>query len=97
MVRGTVEETLNKLLDKEADRITQAYRYERSEERRDTRAGHYTRKIPRAVQPYTEGRHWNTENRQTVFGQRGEYTGGRYAYHDATDALKVVLELLEND
>jgi hypothetical protein len=29
--------------------------------------------------------------------QKGEYTGGRYAYHDATDALKVVLELLEND
>lgn len=29
--------------------------------------------------------------------QKGEYTGGRYAYHDATDSLKVVLELLEND
>jgi len=29
--------------------------------------------------------------------QKGEYTGGRYAYHDANDALKVVLELLEND
>lgn len=29
--------------------------------------------------------------------QKGEYTGGRYAYHDATDALKMVLELLEND
>lgn len=28
--------------------------------------------------------------------QKGEYTGGRYAYHDATDALKLVLELLEN-
>ncbi|MCL1795587.1 MAG: VOC family protein [Clostridia bacterium] len=29
--------------------------------------------------------------------QKGEYKGGRYAYHDANDALKVVLELLEND
>ena len=29
--------------------------------------------------------------------QTGEYTGGRYAYHDANDALKLVLELLEND
>jgi hypothetical protein len=29
--------------------------------------------------------------------QKGEYTGGRYAYHDANDALKMVLELLEND
>jgi hypothetical protein len=29
--------------------------------------------------------------------QTGEYTGGRYAYHDATENLKLVLELLEND
>lgn len=29
--------------------------------------------------------------------QKGEYTGGRYAYHDATNTLKMVLELLEND
>ena len=45
LVRGTVEETLNKLLDEEADRITNAHRYERNEERTDTRAGHYTRKL----------------------------------------------------
>ena len=29
--------------------------------------------------------------------QTGEYTGGRYAYVDANESLKVVLELLEND
>jgi catechol 2,3-dioxygenase-like lactoylglutathione lyase family enzyme len=29
--------------------------------------------------------------------QRGDYTGGRYAYIDATQQLKVILELLEND
>ena len=29
--------------------------------------------------------------------QTGEYTGGRYAYVDATAQLKTVLELLEND
>ena len=29
--------------------------------------------------------------------QRGEYTGGRYAYVDGTDQLGMVLELLEND
>ncbi len=29
--------------------------------------------------------------------QRGDYTGGRYAYIDSTDQLKVILELLEND
>ena len=29
--------------------------------------------------------------------QRGEYTGGRYAYIESNDKLKVMLELLEND
>lgn len=29
--------------------------------------------------------------------QKGEYTGGRYAYMDTSDPLKVMLELLEND
>ena len=29
--------------------------------------------------------------------QKGEYTGGRYAYIDAKDQLKVLIELLEND
>ncbi len=45
MVRGTVEETLNALLDEEADQMCQAQRYERSPDRIDTRAGHYTRKL----------------------------------------------------
>lgn len=40
LVRGTVEETLNKLLDQEAGRIANAGRYERSEQRQDTRAGY---------------------------------------------------------
>ena len=45
VVRGTVEQTLNGLLDAEADRLCGAGRYERSEARKDTRAGHYTRKL----------------------------------------------------
>ena len=45
LVRGTVEETLNNLLDQEADRIANASRYERSDERQDTRAGYYKRKL----------------------------------------------------
>ena len=45
IVRGTVQETLNALLDEEADRLCRAKRYERTEERQDTRAGHYTRKL----------------------------------------------------
>jgi hypothetical protein len=40
LVRGTVEETLNAMLDAEADRLCGAGRYERSQARQDTRAGH---------------------------------------------------------
>ena len=45
VVRSSVEETLNGLLDAEADRLCQAKRYERSADRVDTRAGHYERKL----------------------------------------------------
>jgi Transposase and inactivated derivatives len=45
IVVNTVQDTLNALLDAEADRLCGAGRYERSEERVDTRAGHYTRQL----------------------------------------------------
>ncbi len=45
MVRGTVEEALNAMLDAEADRLCNAGRYERSEGRRDMRAGSYLRTL----------------------------------------------------
>jgi putative transposase len=45
IVRGTVQETLNALLDEEADRLCNAKRYERSEARKDTRAGYYARAL----------------------------------------------------
>ncbi len=45
LVRGTVEETLNGLLDVEANRLCNAPKYSRSPERVDTRAGHYSRKL----------------------------------------------------
>jgi putative transposase len=45
MVRGTVEEALNAMLDAEADRLCGAGRYERTEGRQDTRAGHYERNL----------------------------------------------------
>jgi transposase-like protein len=45
LVRGSVEETLNQLLDAEADQLCNAARYERTEARQDTRAGHYKRKL----------------------------------------------------
>lgn len=44
-VRETVEETLNAMLDAEADALCNAQRYERSPDRRDTRAGSYSRKL----------------------------------------------------
>src|SRR6202046_3569618 len=45
VVRSTVEETLNAMLDAEADRLCEAQRYERSEARKDTRAGSYQRQL----------------------------------------------------
>jgi transposase-like protein len=45
MVRETVEQTLNGLLQAEADDLCGAKRYARSPERLDTRAGHYDRKL----------------------------------------------------
>ena len=45
MVRGTVEEALNAMLDAEADQLCGAGRYERSEARKDTRAGSYERSL----------------------------------------------------
>ncbi len=40
VVRSTVEETPNAMLDADADRLCRAQRYEHSPERVDTRAGH---------------------------------------------------------
>jgi transposase-like protein len=45
IVRGTVEETLNTMLEAEADRLCNAGRYERTEARRDQRSGSYDRKL----------------------------------------------------
>src|ERR1700723_3865829 len=45
VVRSTVEEALNALLDAEADRLVGARKYERSEGRKDTRAGSYDRQL----------------------------------------------------
>src|SRR5207245_10950540 len=44
-VRSTVEETLNAMLDAEADRLCRAERYERTEAHQGTRAGSYQRQL----------------------------------------------------
>lgn len=45
LVRGTVEQTLNAMLEAEADALCGAQRYARSPDRVDTRAGSYERKL----------------------------------------------------
>ena len=45
LVRQSIEEVLNGLLDAEADLLTNARKYERTADRQDTRAGHYPRKL----------------------------------------------------
>src|SRR5262249_20561912 len=45
LVRQSVEQTLNALLEAEADQLCGARRYERSPDRLDTRAGHYPRTL----------------------------------------------------
>ena len=45
LVRGSVEKTLNELLEAEATSLTQAARYERNEARQGYRSGHYDRNL----------------------------------------------------
>ena len=45
LVRHSLEETLNNLLDQEAAELTNAGRYERTEERKGYRSGHYERSL----------------------------------------------------
>ena len=45
LVRGSVEETLNELLEQEAEKLTQAAWYERNEARQGYRSGHYDRNL----------------------------------------------------
>ena len=45
MVRSTVEDTLNQMLDAEANRLCNAEKYQRTEARTDSRAGHYQRNL----------------------------------------------------
>ena len=44
-VRNSVEDTLNELLNKEAEELTNAAKYERTESRQGYRSGHYSRKL----------------------------------------------------
>lgn len=45
LMRGSVEETLNELLEADAEKLTQAVRYEHNEQRQGYRNGHYSRNL----------------------------------------------------
>ena len=82
MVRRSVEETLNAMLDAEADEITGAARYERSGARKAYRAGHYTRdltvkagKMSLKV-PKLKGAVFESAVIRTLPAARGERRGG---------------------
>lgn len=45
LVRNSIEETLNALLDKEAGELVNAEKYERSSDRQGYRSGHYKRNL----------------------------------------------------
>jgi len=49
LVKNSVEETLNAMLDAEAEKLVHAERYAREEERSGYRAGHYDRKLTTAA------------------------------------------------
>ena len=48
LMRGSVEETLNELLEAEAEKLTQAVRYEHNEQRQGYRNGHYSRNLTKS-------------------------------------------------
>lgn len=49
LIKETVQETLNALLDEEADRLVNAEKYERTADREAYRFGHYKRKLTSRV------------------------------------------------
>ena len=73
-----VEETLNALLDAEADRLCNAQRYERSEARRAARAGHYERDLQtkaggvRLKVPKLRGRRSRRPSSSAISGARAQ-------------------------
>ena len=68
LVRDSVEETLNELLEKEAESLTQAARYERSEARQGYRSGHYDRPLRRRHAPHAppQGRILRDRHHRTI-------------------------------
>ena len=80
LVRGSVEETLNELLEQEAEKLTQAARYERNEARRGYRSGHYDRNLTTTSGGVTlHSSPWQNEGYRPV--NHIPETNGRTVYH----------------
>jgi hypothetical protein len=75
MVRGTVEETLNAMLDAEADQLCGAGRYERSEARQGPRGEPYAQGYPCPGEP-GRGRSEGASDRRRPARRQDEH-GGR--------------------
>jgi transposase-like protein len=65
LVRGRVEETLNELLEKEADQLTQAARFKRNEVCQGCRSGRYGLK-PHKYQRRRQAAHSESERRDLL-------------------------------
>ena len=70
LVRGSVEETLNELLEKEAESLTQAARYERSEARQGYRSGHHDRSLTTTSGGHHAGHLYPHHRRYAAHGRR---------------------------
>ncbi len=66
LVKNSIEETLNALLDSEADRLVNAERYVRDEQRQGYRSGHYERNFTTSSGDITL-RMQNTSDAQSIF------------------------------
>ena len=76
LVRGSVEETLNALLEQEAEKLTQAARYERNEARQGYRSGHYSRNL-REQKSLCTGRCAACNRKPAGFSLRSDNNTGR--------------------
>jgi hypothetical protein len=88
VVWATVEETLNALQDAEADRLCGARKYERTEGRKDTRAGSYDRQLSHQGRGKCQGWSktrplWRSKSRPVVGYQVVECSGETFGAKDA--------------
>ena len=80
LVRGSVEETLNELLETEAQKLTQAARYERNEQRQGYRSGHYSRNLTTTSGDVTLKVSWY--HHSEIYRTKKQQRRQKYQIHD---------------